>query len=133
VTPEAEGYLSKARGDLDDARKIADIRLAKVAARSAYYAAFHAAEALIIEQTGKVVKTHSGVRSELARLLKNAPADRPLATFLAQAYKYKEIGDYGVGARAVVTDEEAREAIAGAERFIDRITILLMQTGQTKS
>jgi uncharacterized protein (UPF0332 family) len=134
VTPKAEGYLSKARGDLDDARKIADIHLGKVAARSAYYyAALHAAEALIIEHTGKVVKTHSGVRSELARLLKNAPADRALATFLAQAYKYKEIGDYGVGARATVTDEEAREAIAGAARFIDRIAILLMPTGPTKS
>jgi len=133
VTPEAEGYLNKARGDLDDTQKIADIRLAKVAARSAYYAAFHAAEALIIEHTGKVVKTHSGVRSELARLLKNAPADRALATFLAQAYKYKEIGDYGVGARAIVTDEEAREAIAGAARFIDRVAILLMRTGRTKS
>jgi uncharacterized protein (UPF0332 family) len=133
VTPEAEGYLNKARGDLDDAQKIADIRLAKVAARSEYYAAFHAAEALIIEHTGKVVKTHSGVRSELARLLKNAPADRALATFLAQAYKYKEIGDYGVGARAIVTDEEAREAIAGAARVIDRVAILLMRTGRTKS
>lgn len=133
MTPEAESYRSKARGDLDDARKIADIRLAKVAARSAYYAAFHAAEALIIEHTGKVVKTHSGVRSELARLLKNAPADRALATFLAQAYKYKEIGDYGVGARAIVTDEEAQEAIAGAERFIDRVAIPLMRTGRTQS
>ena len=133
MTPEAEGYLSKGRDDLDEARKIADIRLAKAAARSAYYAAYHAAEAFIIEHTGKVVKTHSGVRSELARLLKNAPADRALATFLAQAYKYKEIGDYGVGARATVTDEEAREAIAGAARFIDRVAIMLMRTGRTRS
>ena len=132
MTPEAEGYLSKARDDLDEARKIADIRLAKAAARSAYYAAYHAAEAFIIEHTGKVVKTHSGVRSELARLLKNAPADRALAAFLAQAYKYKEIGDYAVGAHAVVTDEEAREAIAAASRFIDRVVILLRLKGQAK-
>jgi uncharacterized protein (UPF0332 family) len=49
VTPEAQAYLDKAREDLDDARKIMAINLAKAAARSAYYAAFHAAEALIVE------------------------------------------------------------------------------------
>ncbi len=126
MTPEAEDYLDKARGDLDDARKIAAIPLAKVAARSAYYAAFHAAEALIIERTGKVAKTHSGVRTEFARLLKGAPgAERTLLTFLAHAYKYKEIGDYGVGHGVVVTDEEAEETIDAAARFVERVTALL--------
>ena len=57
MTPEAKDYLDKARDDLEDARKIAAIHLAKVAARSAYYVAFHAAEALIIERTGKIAKT----------------------------------------------------------------------------
>jgi hypothetical protein len=37
VTPEAKDYLDKARDDLSDARKIAAIGLAKVAARSANY------------------------------------------------------------------------------------------------
>ena len=126
MTPEARDYLDKAREDLDDARKIAGIPLAKVAARSAYYAAFHAAEAFIIERTGRVAKTHSGVRTEFARLLKDAPgAERALLTFLRQAYKYKEIGDYGVGRGAVVTDEEANDAIDAAARFIERVTALL--------
>ncbi len=62
MTPEAKNYLIKARDDLNDARKIVAIGLTTVAARTAYYAAFHAAEAFIIESTGKVVKTHSGVR-----------------------------------------------------------------------
>jgi len=126
VTPEAGDYLDKARGDLDDARKIMSIHLAKVAARSAYYAAFHAAEALIIERTGKVAKTHSGVRAEFACLLKNTMAfDRALLTFLAQSYKYKEIGDYGVGHGVMVTEAEAAEAINKATEFIERIADLL--------
>jgi uncharacterized protein (UPF0332 family) len=126
VTPEAKDYLDKARDDLDDARKIVAIHLAKVAARSAYYAAFHAAEALIIERTGKVAKTHFGVRSELARLLKDTPGgEKAMLTFLAQGYKYKEIGDYGVGRGAVVTDEEANDAIDNAARFLERVTALL--------
>jgi uncharacterized protein (UPF0332 family) len=98
VTPEAKDYLDKARDDLSDARKIAAIGLAKVAARSAYYAAFHTAEAFIFERTGKIVKTHSGVRSEFARLARETPdIDKALPIFLAKAYKFKEIGDYGVG------------------------------------
>ncbi len=126
MTPEAKDYLDKARADLGDARKIAGIHLAKVAARSAYYAALHAAEAFIIERAGRVAKTHSGVRTEFARLLKDAlGAERALLTFLAQAYKYKEIGDYGIGRGAVVTDEEANDAIDGAARFIERVTALL--------
>ena len=126
MTPEAKDFLDKARDDLDDARKIAGISLAKVAARSAYYAAFHAAEALIVERTGKVAKTHSGVRAEIAHLLKGAPdAERALLTFLAKSYKYKEMSDYGVGLGAVVTDAEASEAIDAAARFIERIAALL--------
>lgn len=86
---EAADYLDKAREDLDDARKIAAIGLAKVAARCAYYAAFHAAEALIVERAGKIVKTHSGVRAEFARLAKETPEiDRSLPKFLAKAYIY---------------------------------------------
>lgn len=126
MTPEANDYLDKARGDLNDARKIMTIQLAKVSARLAYYAAFHAAEAFIIERTGKVAKTHSGVRTEFARLLKDsADADKALLTFLAQAYKYKEVGDYGIGHSAVVTEAEAAAAIDRAALFIDRIVVLL--------
>jgi len=43
VKAEAADFLEKAREDLSDAHKIAAIGLAKVAARCAYYAAFHAA------------------------------------------------------------------------------------------
>ena len=126
MTPEAKYYLDKARDDLDDARKIAGIDLAKVAARSAYYAAFHAAEALIVGRTGKIAKTHSGVRTEFARLLKGTPEDeRELLTFLARSYKYKELSDYGVGLAATVNATEARDAIDAAALFIERVAALL--------
>lgn len=126
MTPEAEAYLGKARSDLDEARKIAAIGLPQAAARSAYYAAFHAAEALIIERSGKIAKTHSGVRAEFARLLSAAPgAERWLLRFLAQAYKYKEISDYGVGLEAVIVDQDAAAAIASATRFVQSISELI--------
>jgi uncharacterized protein (UPF0332 family) len=126
LTPEAADYLAKAHGDLSDARKIAAIGLAVAAARSAYYAAFHAAEAYIVENTGRIAKSHSGVRSEFGRLAKEGPAlDRTYSTFLAKAYSYKEIGDYRVDQGATVSDAEAGEAIEMATRFVEGVTALL--------
>jgi uncharacterized protein (UPF0332 family) len=130
VTPEARDYLDKARGDVDDARKIAAIGLATIAARSAYYAAFHAAEAYIVELSGKIAKTHSGVRSEFARLAKESPGvDKALPIFLAKGYKYKELSDYGVGGAATVSTAEAEEAIKSAALFIDCIATQLAKSG----
>ena len=87
----------------------------------------HAAEAYLFEQTGKIVKTHRGVRSEFARLAKAEPRiDRELVTFLATAYQFKTLADYGIGAAAPpITAEEAASSIDMAGRFIDLIAELL--------
>jgi uncharacterized protein (UPF0332 family) len=126
MKPEAAAYLEKAHESLDEAKKIYAIGLAAVAARSAYYAVFHAAEAFIIERTGKIAKSHGGVRSEFSRLAKDEPqVDQNFSTFLAQAYKYKEIGDYGVGPAAVITMPVADDAIKTATSLIKNIAGLL--------
>jgi uncharacterized protein (UPF0332 family) len=126
MKPEAAAYLGKARESIDEARKIYGIGLAAVAARSAYYAGFHAAEAFIISRTGKIAKSHSGVRSEFSRLAKDEPKiDKDFSTFLAQAYKYKEIGDYSVGTDAIITMPVADDAIKNAAKFIDHIAEIL--------
>jgi uncharacterized protein (UPF0332 family) len=94
VTPEAEASLIRARRDLDEARMVAALPLARAAARSAYYAAFHAAEAFIVDRSGKIAKTHRGVHSEFARLIKDrAEDDRRLGRTLLDGYRYKELAD----------------------------------------
>jgi uncharacterized protein (UPF0332 family) len=119
VTPEAAKYLEKAMEDLTEAQQIVAMGLAKVAARSAYYAAFHAAEAYIIEKTGRVAKTHSGVRAEFSRLAKDDPLiARSMTTFLPLAYRYKEIGDYTVNPDVVITMPQAQSAVASATEFL---------------
>jgi uncharacterized protein (UPF0332 family) len=124
---ETADYLAKARATLADAQKIASLPLPHVAAREAYLAVFHAAEAYIFEQTGKVAKTHRGVRSEFARLARAEPRiGRELITFLATAYQFKTRADYAVGATAApITPAEATAAIATTTRFIDTITQVL--------
>lgn len=107
MKPEASDYLEKAREDLADARTVAGMGLARVAARLAYYAAFHAAEALIVDRPDKTPKTHSGVRAEFGRLLKDKPdVARETLGYLARAYAYKPIGDYAVGRDATITQHK---------------------------
>ncbi len=59
MRPEAEDHLGRARVELDDARKALSYKLARLAARGAYYAAFRAAEALIVDRTGKVANPNN--------------------------------------------------------------------------
>jgi uncharacterized protein (UPF0332 family) len=86
MKPEAADYLEKASENLDEAKAIFGIGLASVAARSAYYAAFHAAQAVVVSQIGRVAKTHSGVRTEFNRLIKDDKDISPeLRAFLTKA------------------------------------------------
>lgn len=61
------------------------------AARNAYLAAFHAAQAYIVEHTGKIAKTHSGAQTQFAQLAMHEPriADE-LRAFLPEGYELKD-------------------------------------------
>jgi len=60
VKPETSAFLDKSQTLLDKADGMLD-RWPDEAGRAAYLAGFHAAQAFIYEQTGRTVKTHSGV------------------------------------------------------------------------
>jgi uncharacterized protein (UPF0332 family) len=98
VTPEASGYLSKARQCLGYARINFGVGLGNDAGRNAYLCAFHAAQAFIFERTGKVAKSHQGVHTEFNRLAKDEPRiNLDVRRFLAQAYNLKAVADYEMG------------------------------------
>jgi uncharacterized protein (UPF0332 family) len=127
-------YLAKARQALREARAIASIELAEAAGRAAYLTAYHAAQAFIFARTDKIAKTHSGVRSEFARLAKDDPRiDRAFPTFLAQAYNLKSIADYAVGSDVGVSLAEAEEAISKAAGFLERISSLISEQPPTQT
>jgi uncharacterized protein (UPF0332 family) len=126
MTPEVAAYLAKARECLVNAQKISAIGIASDAARDAYMAGFHAAQAFIFAATGKAAKTHSGVRTEFARLAKiDARVDKELPAFLGKAYELKSIADYGVSPNIRVSAADAASAIETAARFIESIGQLL--------
>jgi uncharacterized protein (UPF0332 family) len=105
------------------------IRLTNDAGRNAYLAAFHAAQALIFERTGKPAKTHSGVRSEFARLAKDDPnIDKTFSPFLTQAYNLKAVADYETGPDSLLPHERAATAIETAERLVEALGDILAKS-----
>lgn len=119
MTPEAAGYIEKARRCLDYARVNISVDLGNDAGRNAYLAAFHAAQALIFETTGRIAKTHQGVQAEFSRLTRDDPTiTADLRRFLSQAYNLKAVADYEAGPDAEVPVDRAVLALAGAKRFV---------------
>jgi len=108
---------------------VAGIGFFEAAGRAAYLAAYHTAQAFILTRTDKVAKTHSGVRSEFARIAKDDPRiERKLASFLAQAYNLKVVADYAFGSDIRLSRLEATEAIEGATRFVEAVENALSET-----
>lgn len=126
MTPEAAEHLDKARQFVNRARIILAAGVAEDAARDAYLAAFHAAQALIAERTSRRVKTHRGVHVQFARLTKDeARLDPELRRFLPHTYDMKAIADYETGPGAVIPPEQVETAIETATRFVECVAKLL--------
>ena len=126
MTPEAAGYLGKARELLDEATTALGVNLTNAAGRAAYLAGFHAAQAFLSTQSDRVPKTHSGLRSEFARRVKDEPRITDLQrAFLGRAYALKEIADYETGPASHVSHEQAARAIEEARGFVAAVAALI--------
>jgi uncharacterized protein (UPF0332 family) len=126
LKPETKAYLARAEEALSDAKRILAINIPGQAARLAYYAAFHAAKALVFERTGKIHKSHDGVRAAFNQLSRSeASIDLALRKFLTRAYDFKIIADYDMAPAGKTTPERAVNAVAEAERFVATIRGLL--------
>jgi uncharacterized protein (UPF0332 family) len=89
------------------------------AGRTAYLAAFHAAQALIFERTKRTPKTHRGVRTQFSTLVREETSiDISLRRFLTDGYDLKTVADYEVGPEAVVSIDDAKAAIETSGRFV---------------
>jgi uncharacterized protein (UPF0332 family) len=125
VKPETAAFLGKAREALAKADGMLD-RWPDEAGREAYLAGLHAAQALIVESTGSLVKSHKGVQRELGRLTKDDPRlDTELRTFLGRTYNLKAIADYVTAPESEVSPEQATEAIETSKRFVAKMVELV--------
>lgn len=130
MTPEAAGYLDKARQCLAYARTNLDVNLSNDAGRNAYLAAFHAAQAYIFAKTQTVAKSHHGVHTAFNKLAQDdLRIGREQRRFLSQAYNLKAIADYEMGPDSVVPLPRAQAALVDAVRFVEVIAQTLEGEG----
>lgn len=124
MKPEASDYLATARRHLAYARRTLSPDEAPIAAREAYMAAFHAAQAMIFERAGKSAKTHNGVRSRFHELTRHEPGfPRSLRSFLSTGFALKSSADYS--SSEVPTFDQATEAVGLAEAFLRAVEGLI--------
>ncbi len=126
MKPETSEFLAKARELVRRAPALLAQEFTDEAGRAAYFAGFHAAQALIFEKTGRSSKTHSGVQAEFARLVKNdLVVDQELRAFLGRAYNLKAVADYEAGPGSKVSTARAAEAKTSATRLVETIEMLM--------
>jgi hypothetical protein len=107
---KAEGKLAAARADLAAGR-------CDDAASRAYYAMFHAARALLAAK-GLTARSHAGLAAVFGEhLVRSGDVDVQLGRWLGQGRRTREIGDYDDF--LAVEEDEAKEAVSRAERFLD--------------
>ena len=129
---ESDHILQKAEAHLERGRIMLGVGLNDDAGRAAYLAAFHAAQAVIFEQTGKLVKTHRGVQSEFLRLTKDDSLFTPdQRIFLSQAYNLKAVADYDTSPEAEISAEKASTALTAGRGFVDAGRRALMPSNPT--
>jgi uncharacterized protein (UPF0332 family) len=91
VRPESEHFIENARNMLARGQRMLEADLHEDAGRAAYLAAFHAAQALICEREHRSLKTHQGVQSEFARLIKTElTVTAELRGFLSRALRIQD-------------------------------------------
>jgi uncharacterized protein (UPF0332 family) len=121
---EAESHIVKARENIEFTRYAPAGEYTEEAGRGAYMAAFHAVLAFIVARTGKSPKTHSGTRSEFARLARGEPLiSREQVALLGWSYELKNVADYDQEHTVSVADAE--RAINEALQLIETITALI--------
>jgi uncharacterized protein (UPF0332 family) len=117
-------HIEKAHALLRQARYLLAGGFTDGAARDAYMASFHAAAAFIVAQTGKEPKTHSGIRTEFARLARgDQRVDRAFATFLGRGFVLKVAADYD-GSEALLA-AEAEQIIAQSAAMVAGVAAVL--------
>lgn len=120
---EIEVHLQRAQESLQAARELYHSGYYDFAASRAYYAAFYAASASLLNE-GVELSKHSGVIAVLhQRLVKTGRLSKEHGKALNWLFELRAIGDYGVTAH--ISEETAELAIQVAAEFVEAIVALI--------
>ena len=122
LAQEISANLARAEQSIGAARQLAAAGYADFAASRAYYAAFYAATAALMNEGLETNKHSAVIASVHQRLVKTGRLEREQGKALNWLFELRGIGDYGTTTH--VSRQEAEEAIAAAQRFVDAIKML---------
>ena len=119
----AASLLERANKYLKSARLLIDSGDYESSVSRAYYAMFFAAEAVLLTK-GLSPSSHGGVLSVFGEhFVKPGVFPRTMGKALNRAYSKRQLGDYEH--RFVISAREAKEVLADADEFVDKITAYL--------
>lgn len=123
----SRNYVRRCLVQADETLKDAEMLLShdrlRSAADRAYYAVYHAAQALLYSK-GLKPKTHSGLQRMFdEHVVKTGLISEELGVTLADAFKLRQKSDYDV--EAVITKELVDDIIKRARQFVSKIKGLL--------
>lgn len=122
-----EGYLQKAEKKLSVAEKLSRSDDYEDAVSRAYYAVFHAAQALLLSE-GQQAGTHKGVVTLFGLMfVKTGKFRRNLGKYLANLKDDRESGDYE--AFSYLDRETAETAVREAKEFVNEARAYLAKLG----
>ncbi len=123
------GYIQKAENKLKVAKKLFKSRDYEDAVSRAYYAVFHAAQALLLSE-GEKAESHKGVVTLFGLLfVKAGKFEKNIGKYLANLKDDREMGDYEVFSyidikTAKTAINEAKEFIKAAKSYFKKIDII---------
>jgi uncharacterized protein (UPF0332 family) len=119
-------HLAKAHKLLARAQQLLRQHFPNDAARGAYLAAYHAAQAYIVDHAGRAAKTHSGAHTQFAQLaMHEVRVSEEFRSFLPKAFRLKAVVDYEFGDDAEIPVPRAEAAVETAGRFIALLNDIL--------
>lgn len=112
-----KGYLDKSKGKLVVAKSLLKSKSYEDAVSRAYYAAFHAVQALLLTE-GLSAHTHHGVVTLFGlHFVKTGKFDRKFGKYLINLRDERENGDYEIF--SVIDEEIAKESLKEAGEFVE--------------
>lgn len=120
---EIAANLERAEKSIQAAKELAASGFYDFAASRAYYAAFYAATAVLLDE-GLEFSKHSAVIASIhQRLVKTGKLDKEKGKELNWLFELRNVGDYGVTIH--VSQQDAERAVQVAENFLRVIKSLL--------
>lgn len=120
---EISSNLERAETNLQVARELLANEYFDVSASRAYYAAFYAASALLLNE-GLDTSKHSGVIALIHQhFVKSGRLNKEQGRNLNWLFELRSVGDYGVSLH--VLQQDAQRAVNIAEDFFEAVKALL--------